>query len=164
MNVQGLNDKHFPVLKSAHLRLDEIRLEHLNEFQSIAYFEGEPISSREKVVDLIEKIRNDFVTNNGITWGLYLEKQLIGSCGFYRGFNHQIGEIGYVLNEQFRSKGFMKEACEKVIEYGFEQLNLKAVCAYTKDSNLPSIKLLIGLGFSKKKEFVNDYRKYCLMA
>ena len=154
--------KPFPELSTSRLQLKEITVDCLVDFQGIAYFEGEPVKYSKKVIELIHSLKRDFDHNKGISWGLFSNNQLIGSCGFYRGFKDQIGEIGYVLHERFWSKGYMKEACLKVLEYGFEELKLKEITAYTKDSNLPSIRLLFGLGFSKEEEFVKDYRKYSL--
>lgn len=82
-----------------------------------------------------------------------VEKQssvIIGNCGFHTwNPQHHRAEIGYALNiDEFKNKGFMKEALEKIIEFGFEEMKLNRIKALIDENNIPSKKLLEHFGFN----------------
>jgi ribosomal-protein-alanine N-acetyltransferase len=78
--------------------------------------------------------------------------QMVGSCGFVRLYNdHARGEVGYAMsNEMFKRRGIMSEALERIIEYGFKDLNLNRIEAYVSPNNVASMKLM------KKFKFVEE--------
>lgn len=84
-----------------------------------------------------------------------VEKQsntIIGNCGFHSwNPQHHRAEIGYALNsDEFKNKGFMKEALGKILEYGFYELDMNRIEALIDENNTPSKKLLEYFGFTKE--------------
>ncbi|MFC3160625.1 ribosomal-protein-alanine N-acetyltransferase [Chryseobacterium arachidis] len=84
-----------------------------------------------------------------------VEKQshkILGNCGFHTwNPQHHRAEIGYAMNsDEFKNKGFMKEALEKIIEFGFQEMNLNRIEALIAENNTPSKKLLDYFGFTKE--------------
>lgn len=57
-------------------------------------------------------------------------------------------EIGYVLKEKEWNKGFATEIARRLIEYGFDALNLPEIFATVDDDNFPSIHVLEKSGMS----------------
>lgn len=57
-------------------------------------------------------------------------------------------ELGFGLFPQFRGQGFMGEALAAVVSFGFTQMGLQVMEAYTNVNNFQSIALLEGSGFS----------------
>ena len=51
-------------------------------------------------------------------------------------------EVGYELHHNFHRQGYMQEALEAVLLFGFEELNLQTIEAYTHRDNLASVQLL----------------------
>jgi len=135
-------------------------MEHLAEVIPIAYFEGKPLESKEKIIQLIDKLKGDFEMKYGITWGLFLHGKLIGSCGYYRGFENEIGEIGYVLNSNYHGKGFMLEAAKAIVDFGFNVLELENISAFTDIENKPSVALLQRMNFINTTEKHKHYTKF----
>lgn len=72
----------------------------------------------------------------------------IGTCGYYRLYpEHDRAEIGYVMTDlNYRKQGLMKEAASRILQYGFEDLNIHRIEAFAGPRNTPSIKILEGLG------------------
>ncbi|MCK8060928.1 MULTISPECIES: SDR family NAD(P)-dependent oxidoreductase [unclassified Fusibacter] len=65
-------------------------------------------------------------------------------------------EIGYGLFEDFKRKGYMSEALNWAVEYGFSELGLTKLEAYTSVENEASILLLERNGFKKEKVVMDD--------
>ena len=59
-------------------------------------------------------------------------------------------DLGYKFSSQFHHKGYASEAVEKIIDIAFTELNLHRICAHVQEENLPSIRLLMNLGFEKE--------------
>lgn len=88
---------------------------------------------------------------------------VIGACGFHNWyFDHRRAEIGYnMFTDDFKGNGFMSEALEKIIDYGFTKMNLHRIEALVGTQNVPSLKLMEKFHFTKEgilKEhyFIND--------
>lgn len=79
-------------------------------------------------------------------------QKIIGNCGFHTwNPQHCRAEIGYAINsDEFKNKGFMKEALEKIIEFGFNKMKLNRIEAVIDPNNIPSKRLLQHFGFQKE--------------
>lgn len=76
----------------------------------------------------------------------------IGECGFHTWNTfHQRAELFYLLRqEEDKQKGYMTEALQVVIPFGFETLQLHRIEAFVADWNTPSVKLLQKFNFTKE--------------
>ena len=99
------------------------------------------------------KIDHDYLAGSSIHWGIADAETniIVGTCGYYRGFANESGELGYVLLPQFRSKGYMNVAMKSAIDFGLKNLELKRIWAATSPDNSAAIKLLEKLNFIKTK-------------
>jgi ribosomal-protein-alanine N-acetyltransferase len=99
----------------------------------------------------IDRISNLTLNNKGIFWVIESKSnhQLIGTIGL-RNFEdeEEYAEIGYELDPIYQQKGFMSEAFEAILEFGFQEMELKTIEAFTHKNNTDSITLL------KKQDFV----------
>lgn len=79
-------------------------------------------------------------------------ERIIGWCGFHTWYTeHNRAELGYMLREdESKGKGFMSEALKRVIDYGFNEMNLTRIEAFVGPDNIPSQKLLM------KNKFVQE--------
>ncbi|OFZ18183.1 MAG: hypothetical protein A3D92_22465 [Bacteroidetes bacterium RIFCSPHIGHO2_02_FULL_44_7] len=78
--------------------------------------------------------------------------QIIGRCGLHNwNVEHRRAEIGYnISDENFKRKGFMSEAVEAIVEYGFKELNLNRIEALVGVGNVPSLRLM------EKNKFIRE--------
>lgn len=77
-------------------------------------------------------------------------------------------EIGYWLGEPFWNKGIMTKAIQKMVAYGFDELNLVRIFAGVFENNKSSQKVLEKAGFKfecifekaifKNGQLLNEYR------
>ena len=83
----------------------------------------------------------------------------MGNCGYHTWWlDHNKAELGYWLNERSRGKGYMTEALETIIKFGFNEMNLHRIEAYINPDNLSSRKLVEKLGFSEEGMIRENYR------
>jgi [ribosomal protein S5]-alanine N-acetyltransferase len=78
------------------------------------------------------------------------DDRLVGRVRYFD-FNsrNRAVEIGYLIGQTFRQRGYAKEALQLMLAYLFEELNVNKVMAQTGEFNSPSIALLSNLGFQR---------------
>jgi len=77
----------------------------------------------------------------------------------------KVGKLGIWLHPDHHGEGYGTEACELIIDYGFNQLNLHKLYARAHQDNKASQKLWEKLGFEKEgvlreQAFLNGEYKY----
>lgn len=73
--------------------------------------------------------------------------KMIGTCGFTRfNFQSNCGEIGYVLNPEFRGRGLALEAAKEILRFGFLTLGLNRIEAKYMPDNIASRRVMDKLG------------------
>lgn len=71
------------------------------------------------------------------------ESQLVGTiCLWNFSEEENKAEIGYELLPHFHGQGIMQEAFRKIMEFGFQDLELSSIDAWTTIQNTSSIKIL----------------------
>lgn len=104
----------------------------------------------------ISSINEGIEHKEWLYWAMTLKKthELIGTiCLWHFSPDNITAEIGYELHPNFGGAGLMNEALQKVLIFGFDELHLKEIEAYTQPDNVKSIKLL------EKNGFVKDTKK-----
>lgn len=83
------------------------------------------INSVEDEQNYLESLKND---DTNFAFVIIFEGKIIGSIGFICIDNlNDNAQIGYCIDEKFQGKGIVTKACKKLIEYGFEHLNLERI-------------------------------------
>lgn len=105
----------------------------------------------ENIEETIEVIKSVFIKQNGV-FGMILPNsdKLIGSLGIIndpKRQNDQVKMLGYSLGEDYWGMGYMTEAAQAIIKYGFEKFQLSLISAYCYPENKRSRRILQKLGF-----------------
>lgn len=66
------------------------------------------------------------------------------------------GEIGYIFDHDYCNKGYCTETCQKLLEIGFNKLNLKSISSNTVNENASSKRVLEKLGFVYQYSCIKD--------
>lgn len=166
--MMELNFTPFPELKTERLLLrrmvkqDAPELFFLRSDEMVLEFIGkEPAKDLHEAEEFIDRIDKTIDNNISPFWGLTLKNNpsvLIGTICYWNIQNANYrAEIGYVLHPQYWRQGFMKEAIQKVIEYGFNEMHLHSIEALVRADNSASAAVLESTGFVKegylKEEF-----------
>ena len=75
----------------------------------------------------------------------------IGGCGItVSDAGNQQGWIGYCLNKDFWRQGYVTESAAKLLEFGFEHLNLHRIYATCDTENIASARVLEKIGMHRE--------------
>jgi len=123
----------------------------LNALMDISFYDAVQATTLEQAIDMNEKINADYENGNSIHWAIVdnHSNNVVGTCGYYRGFDNGRGELGCVLLPEFRGQGFMTAALSLAISFGVKDMGLKQIWAVTDQENEKAIQLLERLGFAQ---------------
>ena len=88
------------------------------------------------------------------------ENKMIGTIELFNLTPNFKAELGYALNNKYWGQGFVPEAAEAIIEWGFVRLNLKRIEINLFPSNHQSERVCQKLGFIKEGLLRNAYLRY----
>ena len=165
--------RSFPKIKTQKLilrKIEELDSEvilFLRSDETVTKFIERPENRKTKnkadAIRFIKEINEEFENHKSISWGITLinNPKIIGTiCLWNFSENNKTAEVGYDLNPKFQRMGIMSEALNKIIDFGFNELKLDKIEAYTHKKNENSKKLLKKNGFvyiEDRKDLENDF-------
>jgi len=145
---------------------DENEIFELRSSDSVNEFLDRP---RAKTIDdvrqFIHKIDEGLAKNESILWAISLkdDPKLLGTiCLWKISRENATAEIGYELLPINQGKGIMQKVIPKIIEYGFNVINLRSIAAELSPNNVKSVKLLEKYKFEKILSDESDTVVYAL--
>ena len=171
-----LNFKPFPILETTRLKLtqaskaDAKEILFLRSDPKINQYVKRPLcKSLEEASAFVERIDKGIQNNQNLYWKIALKKhpEMIGSISLWH-FSEDLktAEVGYDLSWHYHRKGYMSEALQAVLEYGFMELGFETIEAYTHFGNEASTKMLEKFGMAlqpnRRDEGNSDNRIYSI--
>ena len=157
-----MNFTPFPNLFTERLSLRQMNSNDKNEIfvlrsdeRVLQYIDIPKAETIDDARKFIEKINACILNNESILWAISLKNSttLIGTICFWNiDKENSVAETGYILHPDFQGKSIMQEALQKIIDYGFNKMELKAIVADLNINNIRSIKLLERTGFTYTKK------------
>ncbi|SOC05318.1 ribosomal-protein-alanine N-acetyltransferase [Ureibacillus xyleni] len=153
----------YPSLETDRLKLQLFTLEdaekvflHFSDFHITEFMDIEPCSNLKEAEEIIQYHLDD----EGCRWGLYEKEseQFIGTIGFHylRKSEKFIAEVGFDLNKTYWGKGYISEALNEVITFGFSNMGLDIIDATVDPNNVRSIQLMKKFSFSVEPELKDN--------
>jgi [ribosomal protein S5]-alanine N-acetyltransferase len=139
----------FPEIMSERIRMRELLQSDVENILEICFFNNVLAKNLQEASENIDKIEARYQEGRSVHWIIEdnASKEIVGTCGYYRGFDNDCGEVGYVMKEKFRGGGYMTEAVRLAVNFGFHEMKLKKVFATTAQDNLASQSVLRRNGF-----------------
>ena len=112
-----------------------------------------PFTSISEAKELIDWIDGIFARRQGLRWAIAdrADDALIGTCGFnIWNRRNRSAEIGYDLRSDRWGEGLATEAVGRMIQFGFEEMDLNRIQADTQLDNARSGRVLLKLGFREE--------------
>ena len=155
---------NYPIVTGDKVTLREILIDDINDIIAISYYDGIQATSLEQACAMQVQIKEDYLSGDSIHWGIFdtESNQIVGTCGYYRGFKESAGELGCVLLPQHYKKGYMTIAMQLAIEYGIHTMGLKRIYAITNQENSNAIHLLERLKFVQTNKLEDNYLEFDL--
>lgn len=142
----------FPSLETNRLSLRRLCIEDAEEIFILRtneivnqYLDRPRATSTEDAKAFINKINLAIDANHSLFWAICFKGQskLIGTiCMWNFSEEKDKAEIGYELLPQFHGKGIMQEVLLRIIDFGFQTLQLINMEAWTTNQNVASKKIL----------------------
>lgn len=85
---------------------------------------------------------------------------LVGSMGMRVAKNHKHAELGYWVGLPFWGQGFAAEATQRIVQSGFEDLELNRIFAAAMTKNLGSYKVMSKVGMKQEGIFKQHVLKW----
>lgn len=175
--------ENLPVLETARLLLRAIEeddaaaiFEYAGDAEVAKYTCWDAHKSIEDAKTLVRFIKKRYAENKPSNWAVILKagSRLIGTCGFVSGFPaNKRAEIGFAIRKDCWSKGYMTEAVNKTIEFGFNEINLNRIEACCDADNKASARVLEKCGmkfegllrqYVYKRGRFRDVKSYAILA
>lgn len=143
-----------------HLRKEEVHSVFELELKNKAFFSqfapnrDSDFYTLEGQMNRIEKLEENREKDFAYSFGIFLRDshELIGQVGFFkveRGPAQKV-MIGYSLDQSYNGNGYMTEALQLMVNYGFNELKFHRIEAEVMPHNIGSIKILEKTGFHKE--------------
>jgi len=131
------------------------------------YTDTKPDEQLDDTLDYIRKISQGVQGNKWILWGIEDKDTgaIIGTISIWNIYpSEEKAELGFGIIPDFRGRGLMTEALRSVVDYSFNEVQLKLLEAYTDENNTSSRSLLERSGFSEERRVIDqspsDGREY----
>jgi ribosomal-protein-alanine N-acetyltransferase len=149
---------HFPVLETERLHLRAMRVSDAADMYDYAkrdevtkYLLWNPHPDVTYTRRYLEYLAGRYRLGQFYDWAIVSksDQRMIGTCGFVR-FDcpHNSAEIGYVLSPDYQGQGYMYEAAQRVMQFGFSVLGLHRIEARYMIENTSSRQVMEKLGMS----------------
>lgn len=141
----------FPIVSNENITLRNITSADMPALIEISFYDAVKATTVEIAEEMQNKINQDYIAGNSIHWGIAENStnKIVGTCGYYRGFENNGSELGCILLSESQGKGYMTQALSLAIDYGLKEIGLDRIWAVTNRDNHRAVQLLERLGFKK---------------
>lgn len=161
--MNELNSNPFPTLRTDRLILrklemsdDKLIFGYQSNKENFEFVDMPVYTSIEEAQNYIKKVNNGVEKNKWIIWAIADKETniILGTISIWNiSLEQSKAELGYGLFPGNLGKGIMSEALKKVVEFGFNNMGLKIIEAYTNEINHKSRALLERNNFTKISSF-----------
>lgn len=151
----------FPVIETERLILRPLVVDDSESLMGIfsdpevmRYWNTAPWATMQDSLDFINESKESMKRQESLVLGICLKPkdELVGKCLLFSyDKESKRAEIGFGLGRFFWGKGYIGEAGEALIQYGFDSLRLRRIEAEIDPDNQSSAKALEKLGFSQEE-------------
>lgn len=145
-----------PVIETERLILRKMKADDASDMYEYArdpevtrFLTWNPHPDARYTRDYLEYLGSRYRVGDFFDWAITLREngKMIGTCGFTSfDFANNAGEVGYVLNPQYRGQGLVPEALRAVMNFGFDTLKLHRTEAKFIEGNDASLRVMEKVG------------------
>lgn len=150
-----------------------IRSMQIRDTQSTYSYQGDrkltkymmflPDESLESTREFIEGIEEEHQGENPrrFEFVIFLGDEHIGGISVYKENDNGeiVGELGWIMREEYQGKGYITEAAVAVMDFTFNQLGLGKIIAHCDARNKASARVMEKLGMTLEHKGTRQYSK-----
>jgi RimJ/RimL family protein N-acetyltransferase len=158
--VPFLDGPALPTLKAGEVRLRWLTADDVDDLlavfsdpEVVRYWSQPAMTERRQAVELLERIHAHFERRDLFQWGLVLasDDRVRGTCTLaHLDATSKRAEIGYALGREHWGRGLMARALPRLLDFAFDELDLRRIEADVDPRNARSIRSLERLGFARE--------------
>jgi RimJ/RimL family protein N-acetyltransferase len=160
--------ENIPTIRTSRISLRPLDDDDIDSLYAIysdpkvmRYWAAAPMKKPAEAKTLLLEIREDLRRRLCVQWGIARLKDncIIGTVALFRwDFGSGNVEIGFALGSAYWGMGYMHEALQAALAYGFNEIDLRRIEADVDPRNALSIRLLERLGFKKEGHLRERWR------
>lgn len=124
-----------------------------SDHQVMRFDQGEPFKDKREAEELIRTFQQSNHSHSSVSWGVELKEtnKIIGTCGFknWDRLSHH-SEIGGNISSKYWGNHYGTEVLQFMLAYGFNQMHLNKIYAYTNVHNHSVLALMDKYGFKQE--------------
>jgi ribosomal-protein-alanine N-acetyltransferase len=174
--------QNLPRLVTEQLRLRPFTLGDVDDYFLFAsdpevtqYLRWGPHPDREYTRDYLQGVLEAYAAGSDSPWGIELkaERRIVGIMHLMALDRlHRKAHIGFVLARPYWKQGYVTEAVQAVLKYGFTKMELNRIEAYCLPENMDALRVLERLGMQREgllrqyawqKDAFRDFYLYALL-
>ncbi len=155
------------IIKETSIKDIDLILKMDKQEDTQKYLGGIKEQTREERITFLERKAEKFKNKIAGSLTVYLKEGNIpiGFTGLSINENDKNAEISYIYDSDYTNKGYCTEACKRLLEIAFKDLELNRVYANTIEGNKGSSRVLEKLGFKhegtrRRHVYVKDLDQY----
>lgn len=147
---------NLPIIETERLLLRKITLNDASDMFEYAsnpevseYTMWSTHTSIEDTKYFLKSLTKMYKRKELVDWGIVhkAEKKFIGTCGYVEwSMTHSRAEIGYALSARYWREGYMSEAVNAIIEFGFREMLLNRIVGRCEVNNVASARVMEKVG------------------
>jgi RimJ/RimL family protein N-acetyltransferase len=153
--------KDFPQLETSRLRLRRIQIDDIPSL--VKYANNKKISDfilnlphpyqEFDAVFRIRYVHEGFKARTRYIFAIVLKKtgEFIGEISLHLDNQKSVAELAYWIGEPLWKNGYVTEAINEILAFGFKTLNLDLITATCKEDNMASVRVLEKNGLQKSE-------------
>lgn len=153
-------------IKTERLILKPLGIEYLNstfkyssDFDTTKYMMYLPSKSIEETADFLEKSEKEWTKESPefYEFAILFNNKHIGAISLYLNENKTICEFGWIIDKDYWMQGFAFEAAKALLNFVYNNLNIRHFIAHCDSENIASYKVMEKLRM--KRTAINTGRK-----
>jgi ribosomal-protein-alanine N-acetyltransferase len=118
--------------------------------------------AEDDALGFLAKAGEDFLAGRSVVFAISISpgRELCGAVGLSIGETHNHAELGYWIGLPFWGRGYVTEAANAAVAFGFETLRLRRIYAHHFAGNTASQRVLEKIGMRHEGRFRQHVRKW----
>jgi ribosomal-protein-alanine N-acetyltransferase len=121
--------------------------------ETLRYWSSTPMREMREAEERVAKLAGYLADGTGYAWAIERREdaRVIGTLSLHRlDEQNERAEVGYLLGRAYWGRGYMQEALGALLQYAFEELEVRRIEADTDPRNQGSVRTLERAGFTRE--------------